>query len=65
MVSFDEFKDVCVPTATNSDGEQICMYVCCPSLISSYYQVAYFFGSVTKGSVWIVFNVSNFWIRVY
>ncbi len=39
MVSLDEFKDVCVPnTATNSDGEQICMYVCCPSVISSYYQ---------------------------
>ncbi len=28
MVSFDAFKDVCIPTATNSDGEQICMYVC-------------------------------------
>ncbi len=33
MVSFDEFKDVCIPTtATNSDDEQICMYVCMLSI---------------------------------
>ncbi len=32
MVSFDEFKDVRITTATNSDGEQICMYVCMLSI---------------------------------
>ncbi len=32
MGSFDEFKDVCVTTATYSDGEQICKYGCMLSI---------------------------------
>ncbi len=32
LISFDEIKDVCVPTVTDSDGKQICMYVCMLSI---------------------------------
>ncbi len=50
MFSFDEIKDVCIPTVTNSDSKQcVCMYVCCPSPISLYYEVAYFFVVCPRG----------------